>query len=108
MLVRTYALGLSAQGRNGLHDTVKQLVQKSNIQRQVREARADLQESLSMNKVEITCNEQSLLILTGDVMWKAFQTTKPLVQPLGLVAGLCRRLALSYFSPITVLQLKSV
>lgn len=107
MLVRTYALGLSAQGRNGLHDTVKQLVQKSNIQRQVREARADLQESLSMNKVEITCNKQSLLILTGDVMWKAFQTTRPGCRPL-MVAGLCRCLALSYFSPITVLQLKSV
>lgn len=42
MLVRTYALGLSAQGRNGLHDTVNQLLQKSNIQRQVRESGADL------------------------------------------------------------------
>lgn len=56
-----------------------------------------------MNEMEITCNKQSLLILTGDVMGKAFQTTKPL-----MVAGLRRCLALPYFSPITVLQLKSV
>lgn len=79
MLVRTYALALSAQGRNGLSDTVNQLLQKSNTQRQVRESRTDLKESLGMKKIEITCNKQSQFILIGDVMWKAFQTTKPLM-----------------------------